>query len=92
MDDRNLQKKEEGPATPAEERPCNREQALRTIRLLEKGSRQAFLDGEISVEETEAMLNRVEEARERCEAGDVNACIVLNELVAKLTESKPESA
>ena len=92
MDNRNLQKGEEGPATPRAEQPCNKEQALRTIRLLEKGSRQAFLDGEISVEDTKVMLDRVEEARERCEAGDVNACLVLNELVAKLTESKSESA
>ena len=92
MDDRNLQKKEKGPVIPAEERPCNREQALRTIRLLEKGGRQAFLDGEISVEDTKVMLGRVEEARESCEAGDINACLVLNELVAKLTESKSESA
>jgi len=91
MDDRNLQKKEEGPVIPAEERPCNREQALRTIRLLEKGSRQAFLDGEISVEDTKVMLDRVEEARERCEAGDVNACLVLDGLVAQLTESISES-
>jgi len=92
MDDRNLQKEEEGPVIPRAEQPCNKEQALRTIRLLEKGSRQAFLDGEISVEDTKVMLDRVEKAREHCEAGNVNACLVLNELVAKLTESKPESA
>lgn len=91
MDDRNLQKKEEGPVIPAEERSCNREQAMRTIRLLEKGSRQAFLDGEISVEDTKAILDRAKEAKEHCEAGDVNACLVLDELVAQLTESISDS-
>ena len=83
MEEKNLEKKEEGPVISAEE-VCNREQALRTIRLLEKGTRQAFLDGEVSVGDTEAILDRVKEAKERCMAGDVNACLVLDELVTGL--------
>ena len=83
MEEKNLEKKEEGPVISAEE-VCNREQALRTIRLLEKGTRQAFLDGEVSVEGTKAILDRVKEAKERCTAGDVNACLVLDELVTGL--------
>lgn len=92
MDNRNLQKEEEGPVIPGEEESCNREEALKTIRLLEKGSRQAFLDGEVSVEDTKRILDRVKEAKESCETGDVNACLVLDELVAQLTEGISQSA
>lgn len=92
MQEKNPEKKQEEPVIPVEEVLCNREQVLRTMRLLEKGSQQAFLDGEISVEDTKRILDRVKEAKERCEAGDVNACLVLDELVAQLTESISESA
>ncbi len=37
-----------------------------------------------------AKLNRIEEAKQCCEAGDVNACVVLGELLNGLTEAQDE--
>ncbi len=91
MEGKNLKENEARTLIPGE-KVCTREQALRTMCLLEKGTRQAFLDGEVNVEDTYEILGRVKEARERCEAGDVNACLVLNELVIRLTGDIRETA
>ncbi len=87
MEEKKLEKREEGQVIAANEE-CNKEEALRTMRLLEKGTRQAFLDGELSVEDTRTRLDQIEEAKERCEAGDVSACQVLGGLVAGLTRKR----
>lgn len=92
MDKKNTEKKEDGPVIPTKELPCDRQQALRAIRLLEKGTRQAFLDGELSVEDTDTILGEVKEAKADCEAGDVNACAVVADLMARLTKSVSEIA
>lgn len=84
METKNLKKSEEEVTSPADE-ACNTAHALQTIRLLEKGARQAFLDGDVTVEDTKAILDRVKEAEQHCEAGDVSACLVLQELVKGLT-------
>jgi len=89
MNDKNLEKEEQAPVIPTEE-VCDKEQALLTMRLLEKGTRQAFIDGELGVEETSAKLNQIKEAKKRCETGDVSACLVLNELLGGLTAAREE--
>jgi len=89
MEEENFDREEQGQATPIEGK-CNKEQALLTMRLLEKGTRQGFLDGELGVEETQARLDSIREARERCEAGDVNACLVMSDLLAGLTQEPEE--
>ena len=76
MEMKNLKKSEEEVTIPADE-ACNTAHALRTIRLLEKGARQAFLDGDVTVEDTKTILDRVKEANKRCETGNVNACLIL---------------
>ena len=83
------EKSREGPVA-AMKGVCDREHALRTMRLLERGTRQAFLDGELAIEDTKLILDQVKEAKERCEAGDVNACVALKELVVGLTEGREE--
>jgi len=80
MKDKNQEKQEEIPVIPSEE-ICDKEQALLTMRLLEKGTRQAFLDGELGVKETSAKLDQINQAKKRCQAGDVSACRVLSELL-----------
>lgn len=87
MQEKNLEEKGEGQAI-ATKKECNKEEALRTIRLLEKGTRQAFLDGELGVEDTKGRLDQVEQAYKRCEAGDVDACEVLDGLMAGLTRRR----
>ena len=86
-----METKEEGTIIPEETGRCNREQAMRTMRLLEKGVRQAFLDGEVTVGDTEAILDRVNKAKERCESGDVSACEVLADLTTELTQNRSET-
>jgi len=88
----NLEKKEEGSIIAGEQRLCNREQALRAIHLLEKGTRQAFLDGELSTKDTDAILGQTKEAKQYCEAGDANACAVVGDLMDRLTQNVPERA
>lgn len=79
--------KVEGEAVVAAGEPgCNAERVLKTMNLLETGVRQAFLDGEFGIEDTRDILNRIAEARKRCEAGDITACSAFDEVVAKLTE------
>jgi len=84
-----IEKSREEPVAAMED-VCDKEHALRTMRLLERGARQAFLDGELGIEDTKLILDRVKEAKQRCEAGDVNSCLVLNELVTGLTEGREE--
>jgi len=86
MEKQNMDRKEERSLAAAG--GCNKEQALRTIDLIEKGARHAFLDGDVSTEDTELILHRVREAKERCTAGDANTCQVLTELVTALSEGK----
>jgi hypothetical protein len=78
---------EEEPVIAAN-KECRNEEALRMMHLLDKGTRQAFLDNELGVEDTKLRLNKIEEARKRCEAGDINACQVLEGLVAGLTRKR----
>ena len=79
--------KVEGKAAVAPEEPgCNAERVLKTMNLLEAGVRQAFLDGEFGVEDTRDILDRIAEAKKRCEAGNIAVCLALDEVVAKLTE------
>ncbi|MBA7711580.1 hypothetical protein ES703_120546 [subsurface metagenome] len=87
MEAKKLEKKEDGQVIAANEE-CDKEEALRTMRLLEKGTRQAFLDGELGVEDTKIRLDEIEEARKHCEAGDINACQVLDVLVVGLTRKR----
>lgn len=70
---------EEEVIAPKEE-VCNTERVLRTMNLLERGARQAFLDGELSIEDTKDILGRVEEVKKRCEAGDIAVCSALGEV------------
>ena len=84
-----IEKNLEGPVS-AVENVCDKEHVLRTMRLLARGTRQAFLDGELAIEDAKLILDQVKEAKERCEAGDVNACVVLKELVVGLTEGREE--
>lgn len=91
MEMKNLKKSEEELAIPADE-ACNTAHVLRTIRLLEKGARQAFLDGDVTVDNTKAILDRVKEAKQHCKAGDVNTCLILQELVKGLTEGISETS
>lgn len=78
------------PEEEAEERRgvCDRQQVLMTLRLMEKGTKQAFLDNELGVEDTKIILDRVRQAREACEAGSENACVVLDSLMDKLTKGE----
>lgn len=72
-----------------EQRPaglCDPERVLRTLRVIEKGTRQAFLDDELGVEETKTILDRIREAKEACEGGDEDACIALDRLTDKLVK------
>ena len=72
-----------------EQRPaglCDPERVLRTLRLIEKGTKQAFLDGELTVEDTKTILEGIREAREACEGGDEDACLVLDGLTDKLVK------
>lgn len=78
MDEKDPKENEERMAIPTVN-ACSPKHALRTIRLLEKGARQAFLDGEVGLEDTKVILDRVKEAVQRCQAGDANACQVLEE-------------
>ena len=87
MQEKNLEEKEEGQVIAAK-KECITEEALKTMRLLEKGTRLAFLDGELGVEDTKLRLDEIEKSRKRCEAGDINACQVLDELVAGLTRRR----
>ena len=64
---------------------CDRDQALTTLNLLEKGAKRAFLEDELGVEETKNILDQITRARESCQAGDSNACEILNSLVQNLT-------
>ena len=66
---------------------CDRQRVLRTLRVMEKGTKQAFLDDELGVEDTKVILDRVRQAREACEAGDQNACVVLDALMDELTKA-----
>jgi len=59
MEEKKLEEKEKGPVIAGEQRLCNREQALRAIHLLEKGTRQAFLDGELSTKDTDAIISHL---------------------------------
>ena len=92
MDEKNTEKKEKEPVIPTKELPCDRQQALRAIHLLEKGTKQAFLDGELSAKDTDAILGRTKEAKQYCEAGDANACAVVGDLMARLTQNVSERA
>ena len=89
MEKQNMDRKEERSIAAAG--ACNKEQALRTIDIIEKGARHAFLDGDVSAEDTMAILDRVREAKERCTVGDANACQILTELVNALSEGRSGS-
>jgi len=65
---------------------CSQERVMTTIKLLEKGVKRAFLDDELSVDETKGFLDEVEEAKEACESGNESACIVLARLMGRLTK------
>ncbi len=69
---------------------CRREWALRTIGFLETGARQAFLAGEVGVEDTKTILSQMKKAKESCQSGDVNACEVLAQLTADLSQESLE--
>lgn len=70
-----------------EERVCNGEQALQAMGLMERGARQAFLDGELGIEKTKQTLDRIKAARQACE-GDESACVVLHRLIDQMTEGE----
>lgn len=89
MQEKSLEKNRERPVATVEDE-CDKEHALRTMRLLERGTRHAFLDGELAIEDAKLILDQVKEAKEHCEAGDVNACVALKELVVGLTEGREE--
>ena len=63
---------------------------MRTIGFLETGVRQAFLAGEVGVEDTQTILDQMKKARERCQSGDVDACQVLAQLTADLSQESSE--
>lgn len=88
----NADVKEEDTIAPDEIGGCDKERALRTIGFLETGVRQAFLVGEVGVEDTKAILDQMKKARERCQSGDVNACQVLAQLTADLSQESLEEA
>jgi len=87
MQERDLEKNREMPVAAVEDE-CDKEHALRTLRLLEKGARQAFLDSELTIEDAKLILDQVKEAKEHCGAGDVSACVALRKLVTGLTEGR----
>ena len=64
---------------------CDRDRVLSTLGIVEKGAKQAFLDNELGVEETKTILDQIRQAKEACEAGDENACVVLDNLMSRLT-------
>jgi hypothetical protein len=71
--------------SPAES-VCNKDEALRTMDLLELGTRQGFLSRQLSLEETATRLRCIDEKREACEAGDLSACEALGQLVQEMME------
>jgi len=89
---RNAEGKGESVIAPDEIGGCNKERALRTIGFLDTGVRQAFLAGEVGVEDTKTILDQMKKARERCQSGDVNACQVLAQLTAGLSQESLEEA
>ena len=66
---------------------CDRRRVFSTLSLMEKGTKQAFLDNELGIEETKGILDEIRHAKEACQTGDENACIVLDSLMSKLTNS-----
>jgi len=66
---------------------CIREDPLRTLRLIDKGTRQAFLDDELGIDDTKSILDQINVTRAACETGDESACVLLGNLVDKLTKS-----
>ena len=71
-----------------EQRPltvCDRDRVLSTLGIVEKGAKQAFLDNELEIEETKTILDQIRQAKEACEAGDENACAVLDNLMSRIT-------
>jgi len=90
MQKKNVNKKEEKP-NPDLEWGCDRGRALEALAALETGVRQRFLNNEASIEHAKASLDRIKEAKERCEAGNVSACEVLANLVGELTQNTSET-
>ena len=88
----NADGKDENIIAPDEIARCDRERALRTIGFLDTGVRQAFLAGEVGVEDTKTILDQMKKAKERCQSGDVNACQVLAQLTADLSQESLEEA
>lgn len=77
---------------PGEIRRCRKGWALRTIGFLETGAREAFLAGKVGVEDTKAILEQTKKAKESCQSGDVNACEVLAQLTADLSQESLDEA
>lgn len=64
---------------------CDPEQVEKALHIIEIGTKHAFLDDELGVEETKTILDRIQQAREACESGNQNACSALNDLMNELT-------
>ena len=64
---------------------CDRDRVLSTIGIVEKGAKQAFLDNELEIGETKRILDEIRQAKEACQAGDEDACAVLDGLMSRLT-------
>ena len=71
---------------PRSQGECDQQRVLNTLSLIEKGAKQAFLDNELGIEETKSILDEIGQAKEACQAGDENACVVLDSLMSRLTK------
>jgi hypothetical protein len=67
---------------------CNSEEALRLLHLLDRGTRESFLSGELGVQETADILARIKATKDACKAGDQSACVLLGQLIDKITEER----
>jgi len=72
-----------------EQRPrseCDRPRVLSTLNLLGKGTKQACFDNELEIEEAKSILDDITQAEEACQTGDEDACVILHNLMSRLTK------
>jgi hypothetical protein len=69
-------------------RDCSTESVLETIDMLDRGTRQKFLNGELEPDVTKHLLGVYQTAKEACEAGDNDACAVWDELSRNLSRKQ----
>ena len=75
-------------AQEPQDQGCDPERIAMALDIIEKGTKQAFLNGELDIDETKSILDHIELAKEACESGDQNACSALKDLVNDLTKDE----